>query len=222
MPNREARSVLLLLGLAVLGHVARLVWSRPAAAPGELLSTVPSALDPIRQRVRSERAGRPLGSDEQINLNTASSEEIARLPRVGMSLAKRIVAHREAHGPFSGPAALDQVPGVGPALLRTIARQVRYGGGGGPEPAAGTGHANDRMAAGRVGGPGQPGGGRIDLNSASEADLVTLPGVGPARARAILAYRRDNGPFAAVSDLGRVPGIGQSLVRRLATLVVVR
>jgi competence protein ComEA len=64
--------------------------------------------------------------------------------------------------------------------------------------------------------------GPIDLNSASEADLLTLPGIGPARARAILAYRRDKGSFAAVSDLGRVTGFGRSLVARLTPYLTAR
>jgi competence protein ComEA len=223
-PNREARSVLLLLVLAVLGHAARLIWSRPDAAPGEFLTAEHSPLDPLRHKARAERLARPLGPDEQIDLNSASAEEIARLPRVGMSLAKRIVAHRQSRGPFRGPADLDQVAGVGPALLAAIGNRVRYAGrpGWSPEGALGTGHANSRTAGSYGNAPNPVSGSRIDLNSAGEADLVSLPGIGTARARAILAYRRDNGPFAVVSDLERVPGISQSLARRLAPLVEVR
>jgi competence protein ComEA len=62
----------------------------------------------------------------------------------------------------------------------------------------------------------------VDLNSATEKDLLALPGVGPARARAILAYRREAGSFAAVSELERVPGISRSLRARLEPLVTVR
>jgi competence protein ComEA len=69
---------------------------------------------------------------------------------------------------------------------------------------------------------GASAGHRIDLNLASEADLLTLPEIGLGRARAILAYRRDQGPFAAVSDLGRVTGLSRRLVSRLSPLLVVR
>ena len=62
----------------------------------------------------------------------------------------------------------------------------------------------------------------LDLNSASEADLTALPGIGRVRALAILAYRRENGPFALVSDLERVPGFRRSLVARLSPLLQVR
>ena len=50
--------------------------------------------------------------------------------------------------------------------------------------------------------------GPIDLNTATAAELETLPGVGPATAAAIVDDRTRNGPFATVDDLDRVSGIG--------------
>jgi competence protein ComEA len=63
--------------------------------------------------------------------------------------------------------------------------------------------------------------GRIDLNVASQAELETLPGVGPARAQAIIA-ERETRPFRVPGDLRRVPGIGEATFQRLAPLVAVR
>ena len=63
--------------------------------------------------------------------------------------------------------------------------------------------------------------GRIDLNAASQAELETLPGVGPARAQAIIAEREQR-PFRVAGDLRRVPGIGEATFQRLAPLVAVR
>ena len=63
--------------------------------------------------------------------------------------------------------------------------------------------------------------GRIDLNAASQAELETLPGVGPARAQAIIAEREAR-PFRVPGDLRRVPGIGEATFQRLAPLVAVR
>jgi len=63
--------------------------------------------------------------------------------------------------------------------------------------------------------------GRIDLNAASLAELETLPGVGPARAQAIIAEREAR-PFRVPGDLRRVPGIGEATFQRLAPLVAVR
>lgn len=63
--------------------------------------------------------------------------------------------------------------------------------------------------------------GRIDLNAASAEELETLPGVGPARAQAIIAEREAR-PFRVPGDLRRVPGIGEATFQRLAPLVAVR
>jgi len=63
--------------------------------------------------------------------------------------------------------------------------------------------------------------GPVDLNAASADDLDTLPGVGPATAAAILAYRERHGPFASVDDLAKVRGIGQAKLDALRGLVTV-
>lgn len=57
---------------------------------------------------------------------------------------------------------------------------------------------------------------RIDLNTADAAQLTLLPDIGPARARAIIADREAHGPFEAIADLDRVPGIGARTVDGLA------
>lgn len=62
----------------------------------------------------------------------------------------------------------------------------------------------------------------VDLNSADENELETLPGVGPALAARIVAYRETNGPFASVDELADVAGITPRLQDELADLVVIR
>lgn len=63
--------------------------------------------------------------------------------------------------------------------------------------------------------------GPIDLNEATEEQLDELPGVGPATAAAIVAYREEHGPFGSVDDLGRVPGIGPAKLDAVRDLVTV-
>lgn len=55
----------------------------------------------------------------------------------------------------------------------------------------------------------------IDLNSADQAALETLPGIGPALAGRIIQWREENGPFRSVDDLLAVPGIGEKLLEGL-------
>lgn len=64
--------------------------------------------------------------------------------------------------------------------------------------------------------------GRINVNTADEDALRSLPGIGPAKARAILARRRAGGPFRSVEQLTEVPGIGEKTVARLRPRVTVR
>lgn len=63
--------------------------------------------------------------------------------------------------------------------------------------------------------------GLININTANEADLTTLPGIGPARALDIIAYREQHGPFQNIEDLQDVPGIGTVTFDRLKDLITI-
>lgn len=64
--------------------------------------------------------------------------------------------------------------------------------------------------------------GPMDLNRADVIALQELPGVGPATAEAIVAFRDENGAFRTVDDLLDVPGIGPAKLAAIADAVVVR
>lgn len=61
---------------------------------------------------------------------------------------------------------------------------------------------------------------RVNLNSASADELIRLPGVGPALARAIIDYRTGT-PFQTTDDLRKVKGIGDKLFERLREHIMV-
>ncbi len=62
--------------------------------------------------------------------------------------------------------------------------------------------------------PSPPSTGKINLNTASEAELISLPGVGPKIAQAMIKTRT-NKPFRSLADLDAVPGIGPKMLERL-------
>lgn len=57
--------------------------------------------------------------------------------------------------------------------------------------------------------------GKININTADEATLTSLKGIGPAKAKEIIDYRQKNGPFKTVDDLVKVKGLGDKIVSQL-------
>lgn len=64
--------------------------------------------------------------------------------------------------------------------------------------------------------------GLVDINRADAALLCTLPGIGEARADAIIAYRESNGAFQSPEDIMQVPGIKESAYEKLKDKITVR
>ena len=56
---------------------------------------------------------------------------------------------------------------------------------------------------------------RMNVNTATPAELEALPEVGPVKAKAIADYRKKNGPFKALEDLEKVPGVGPATIKAL-------
>jgi competence protein ComEA len=61
----------------------------------------------------------------------------------------------------------------------------------------------------------------IDINTASSAELETLPGIGPTTAQKIIEYRQTNGAFVSIEDIINVSGIGPGLYERIKDLITV-
>ena len=70
-------------------------------------------------------------------------------------------------------------------------------------------------------GPGAAGGGLVNLNTATAAELEALPGVGPVLAQRIIDHREEHGAFRTVDELRDVPGIGDATFAELESRVTV-
>jgi competence protein ComEA len=63
-----------------------------------------------------------------VDLDAADAAAIERLPRIGPTLARRIVADRDTHGAFGSLAALARVRGIGPGVSKSVAPHVTFSG----------------------------------------------------------------------------------------------
>jgi len=70
-------------------------------------------------------------------------------------------------------------------------------------------------------GGGETEGAQVNINTATAAELETLPRIGPATAQRILEYRETNGPFATIEDIQNVPGIGPATFEGFQDLITV-
>ncbi|WP_347757118.1 ComEA family DNA-binding protein [Agrococcus sp. ProA11] len=116
-------------GARVLDAIARADGTADDAAPGALnLARVlvdgeQLIVPTVEEQAAAAEAGPSgggAGPGGLVSLNRADQTTLETLPRVGPTLALAIIAHREAHGPFTDIAQLDDVSGIGPALLSSL------------------------------------------------------------------------------------------------------
>lgn len=108
----------------------------------------------------------------------------------------------------------------GPGRMALRSAVVTAAGSAGATPHADGAAAPTGQSPGQQAESGSPTG-KVNLNTATEAELDTLPGVGPVTAKAILAWRVGHGRFTSVEQLGEVDGIGPARLAKLRDLVTV-
>ncbi|MEJ2217305.1 MAG: helix-hairpin-helix domain-containing protein [Gemmatimonadota bacterium] len=239
--------------LVVLSAGARLL--RPDGEP--VVPADAAGLDLAAYRAKAQHAldeekerQRPLAAGERIAVNRADIDQLARLPGVGVSLARRIVTERQQGGGFRTTTDLTRVPGIGERTAGNLAEHIDFSGAGPPTrsargtdgsaaspppPAsrydASTGRRVHDGSGREERGPDvsvtsrAAGGGAtvvVDVNRASAGELQRLRGIGPALARRIVAYRDSAGPFRTVDQLTEVRGIGPATLKRIRANVRVR
>lgn len=111
-------------GSRVLDAIARAGGTVAEAAPGALNLARPvvdgEQVLVLTEGEQAEVAATAPEAGGLVSLNRADQAALETLPRVGPALALAIIAHRDEHGPFTDIAQLDDVPGIGPAMLATI------------------------------------------------------------------------------------------------------
>ena len=63
---------------------------------------------------------------------------------------------------------------------------------------------------------------KVNINTATQAQLETLPGIGPSTATKILTYRKEKGKFTKIQDIKEVSGIGDSKFEKIKDYITVK
>ncbi|PYE15524.1 competence protein ComEA [Williamsia limnetica] len=217
------------IGLVIVGVVATLLALYTAFADGTSSTDVPVAFPESAGAAPSPRASVVTTPDASNDLVISVVGLVHRPGLVQLPPQSRVAdALEKAGGAKQGADILslnlaqplrdgDQVlvgfadPAGGPQMRSAVV--AVDGAGGVPPPSVGT-----------TTGPPAPSGAdqsRVDLNTAAEAELDTLPGVGPVTAAAIIAWRNANGRFTSVDQLAEVDGIGPARLEKLRDRVTV-
>lgn len=213
-PGRRAMKPLIVVAICVALAAAFLAWrSRPVVST--VAPEVSIAASPVlpTQAAPMPANGAPVSpadgaSSPSAYLVVAIQGQVRRPGLVKLPPGARIADAIEAAGgvlPGTDVSYVNLAQKVADGQLIVINKSGPAGGSGGS-----------------AGDPGASGGSQlIDLNTASESDLETLPGIGPSLAARILAYRTQHGGFKSVDELRNVSGIGDSKFAELKDLVTV-
>lgn len=182
---------------------------RPETVPA---SDVPQAADGGRVLPAAAPASEPepeqTGAPDR-NLNTADEAALQRVSGIGAVLASRITAYRAKIGGFTRRAQLLEIEGIGGALAARILEEFEIPDELAPETTAQTAAPPPQSTAAEKKTtaetapddtePALPP--KYDLNTVTEAELLTIPGMTPERAEAVLRLREQLHGFRSVREL---------------------
>jgi competence protein ComEA len=208
-PGRRGVKALAAVAVLVVLGAAGWAWlSRPTAEPVPAASSTARSGAPADSHPSSPAPG---GSANPAEVVVAVAGKVRRPGLVRLPPGARVADAIEAAG--------GALPGVDVTMINP-ARKVTDGelivvGVAQPPAAAGA------PGAGQPAGAGAVPGGKVNLNTATLAQVDALPGVGPVLAQRILDYREQHGGFRSVGDLRQVNGIGDARYQDLKDLVTV-
>jgi competence protein ComEA len=220
-----------IIGLSVLGFLSGLFCiliadHSPASLPDQqnpkMVQSVPEYI-PIEKQapefIETVNTSKLTGG---IDINNAGPDELQRLPRVGQKTAQLIIAYRQTHGPFKTVDELTAIKGIGPKSIAGY-KTLAFCGTASPDATPpGNPTRIPTLKPSEI--PDKDRNLRdslldidmkMDLNTASREDLISLPRIGPVTAQKIIDYRNDHGPFQTLDTLANVKGIGPKTLQKL-------
>jgi competence protein ComEA len=204
------------VALVVVAVAAGFVWYRMGAG-GEAHGTAPASVPHAVTTVPGEAPATTVAGPSATSASTGRlvvhvAGAVTKPGVVKLAAGARVIDAIEAVGGALPDGDLDR---LNLAAKLSDGERVYVGRPGVADPGAAAG------AIGDDGGSASEPGAKVNLNTATQAQLEGLPGVGPAFAQAILAERQRRGGFTSVNDLRSVRGIGDKRFADLAPLVTV-
>lgn len=146
-------------------------------------------------------------TDDKVDINTATKEELASLPGLGPLTAERIVEYRKKNNGFKSIDDLIKIKGIGQERLSQIklwatVSIVKEGE-----------KLTEEKSISETN--------KLNINAASRMDLELLPGIGPKIAENIVEYRTQNKGFKTIQELLYMKGIGEKKFNSIKDLIKV-
>jgi len=166
-------------------------------------------------------------SANQLDVNSATEEELMTLPGINRDTARNIVEHRRQIGMFKKVEDLALVSGVGATKLMNMrdeicVRRPTGGAGGSPDSSLNDFSIQDNVSRSSKQSQSRLGGATvfINVNVDNVFQLMRVPGVSQALAENIVMYRDRKGPFQRLDDLIRVKGISAGVLSAIRPYLV--